>query len=586
MGPLFLLSGLANKGVVEMWKSGRVPGWALFVVLAGVVFPASSLGLWVSDGNPLCTATGNQYGPVSTSDDEGGVIVTWYDYRSGTTDVYAQRANASGAVQWALGGEALCKATGSQGSPKITSDGAGGAIVTWHDDRSGFSEVYAQRVDASGAVQWTADGVAICTSAGMPGYPAITSDGAGGAIVTWHDERSGWMKYDIYAQRVDASGVVQWAANGVALSRAFDSQFNPAITSDGAGGAIVTWEDFRNGSNHDIYARRVDASGAVQWAPNGVALCAAAGDQRNAAITSDDAGGAVVTWNDMRSGNYDIYVQRVDTSGDVKWATNGVALCTATGDGFGPVIMPDGESGAIVAWQDSRSGGNSDIYAQMVNASGGVEWASDGVALCTATGDQAGPTMTSDGAGGAIVTWVDHRSGADESSTDIYARRVSASGVVQWAPDGVALCTATGGQHGASIASDGADGALVTWDDGRSSNVDIYAQRIDGNGHLIDVGQREARVPASLLEQNVPNPFNPVTAIRFAVAEPGTVRLVVYDVGGRPVRVLVEGVRQASWHEATWDGRDDSGQAVASGVYVYQLERPGYTESKKMVLLR
>jgi hypothetical protein len=84
----------------------------------------------------------------------------------------------------------------------------------------------------------------------------------------------------------------------------------------------------------------------------------------------------------------------------------------------------------------------------------------------------------------------------------------------------------------------------------------------------------------------VPNPFNPVTKIRFSIAEPGWVRLVVYDVGGRPVRVLVDGERPASTYEVTWDGKDSAGRGIASGVYLYELEAPGYTGSKKMVLLK
>ena len=128
---------------------------------------------------------GDQYIPTITSDGAGGAIVTWEDSRSGNYDIYAQRVNASGAVQWTADGVALCTATGSQWAPTITSDGAGGAIVTWQDYRSGNYDIYAQRVNASGAVQWTADGVALCTATGYQGAPTITSDGAGGAIVTW-----------------------------------------------------------------------------------------------------------------------------------------------------------------------------------------------------------------------------------------------------------------------------------------------------------------------------------------------------------------------------------------------------------------
>ena len=70
----------------------------------------------------------------------------------------------------------------------------------------------------------------------------------------------------------------QWTADGVALCTAANDQINPQIVSDGSGGAIITWQDYRGG-NYDIYAQRVNASGAVQWTADGVAVCTAAYDQ-------------------------------------------------------------------------------------------------------------------------------------------------------------------------------------------------------------------------------------------------------------------------------------------------------------------
>jgi len=94
-------------------------------------------------------------------------------------------------------------------------------------------------------------------------------------------------------------------------------------------------------------------------------------------------------------------------------------------------------------------------------------------------------------------------------------------------------------------------------------------------------------VPAvTALEQNVPNPFNPLTVIRFAIASPGWVELRVHDVAGRFVRTLVEGVRTVGRYEVTWDGRDGGGVSVASGVYMYELKAPGCVEARKMVLLK
>lgn len=193
--------------------------------------------------------------PTIAPDGAGGAIVTWYDY-----DIYAQRLNASGAVQWTADGVALCTASGPQTDPVIVPDGTEGAIVTWHDFRSGTDEVYAQRVDASGAVQWTTNGVTICAAINDQGSPMIASDGAGGAIVTWHDYRSA-DNFEVYAQRVDTSGNVQWTADGVALCTATDHQTYPVIVSDSSGGAIIAWIADRD--DNDIYAQRITHQGNV-----------------------------------------------------------------------------------------------------------------------------------------------------------------------------------------------------------------------------------------------------------------------------------------------------------------------------------
>src|SRR5262245_62671206 len=96
----------------------------------------------------------------------------------------------------------LSTATGTQSDAAVVSDGAGGAIVAWMDFRNGNNDVFVQRVSAAGLPLWTADGVALCTAAGNQEFPKITSDGAGGAIVTWHDF-SNLVNFDIYAQRVE-----------------------------------------------------------------------------------------------------------------------------------------------------------------------------------------------------------------------------------------------------------------------------------------------------------------------------------------------------------------------------------------------
>jgi hypothetical protein len=83
-----------------------------------------------------------------------------------------------------------------------------------------------------------------------------------------------------------------------------------------------------------------------------------------------------------------------------------------------------------------------------------------------------------------------------------------------------------------------------------------------------------------------PNPFNPTTTIKFGVAKPEKVKLVVYDVAGRRVRTLVDEVKQPNRYTVVWDGTDDQGARQASGVYFYRMVTDSFEMTRKMVMLK
>jgi hypothetical protein len=88
------------------------------------------------------------------------------------------------------------------------------------------------------------------------------------------------------------------------------------------------------------------------------------------------------------------------------------------------------------------------------------------------------------------------------------------------------------------------------------------------------------------LFQNYPNPFNPATTISFSIDRAELVRLTVYDVTGRRIRTLVDGNRNPGRYSETWDGRNDQGRQVATGIYFYRLRAGSFSDVKKMVLIR
>lgn len=343
---------------------------------------------------PVCRATGAQSSQKLVSDGAGGAFVTWTDERNGTSnrDIYAHHLLASGVMDptWPVDGLAVCSQPNYQLASTMVADGMGGALLTWRDFRNGTDlDIYAQHLLASGVdPAWPADGVAICTAVGEQYYAFIVSDGSGGAIIPWMDLRNG-LNYDIYAQHLLASGVVDpvWPADGRALSTAENSQQNPLLVSDNAGGAIVVWQDYRGGTSLDLYAQRILASGVVDpaWPTDGRALCTATGDQTSHQAAPDGAGGVLVSWQDMRNGNNDIYAAHVLQSGvlDLAWPADGRALCTQASSQTGPGIATDGGGGGYVAWNDSRAGANTAVYVQHVAANGIVDpaWPLDGRAI-------------------------------------------------------------------------------------------------------------------------------------------------------------------------------------------------------------
>ena len=131
------------------------------------------------------------------------------------------------------------------------------------------------------------------------------------------------------------------------------------------------------------------------------------------------------------------------------------------------------------------------------------------------------------------------------------------------------------------------DSVFVRWPGG---GRDVFLDITPGQTMLLSqwtgtVGVEDTP-PTFRLLGNWPNPFNPSTRIAFELPAQGEIELVVFDVSGRRIAVLADGTWPAGRHIVDWDGRDESGRAVASGVYFYRLVAGKYIENKKMILLR
>ena len=206
----------------------------------------------------------------------------------------------------------------------------------------------------------------LCTAQNEQHFPALTTDGENGAIVAWSDARN--ANRDIFAQRIDATGDALWGVDGIPICDLPSSQSWPLMVSDANGGAILVWGDTRHG-NQDSYAQRIDASGNKLWDSEGIPVCTHPTLQDDLNAIADGKGGVIIAWEDWRNGNQDIYAQRIDSTGKPLWKANGVPVYRGDGDQYDPVLIADGEGGAIFAWWDISTP-DWNIFAQRLSADG------------------------------------------------------------------------------------------------------------------------------------------------------------------------------------------------------------------------
>lgn len=449
--------------------------------------------LWPQDGLPVIATDKYEVSPNLISDDAGGAIIVW----ESEGDLYAKRVDAFGYPVW---GDSparqpfvpISTAEHQQIMPQIVGDGYGGAIIVWEDyrnsDLKGEIDIYAQRISADGEVLWEQDGIPICDSTGSQFYPKIVGNDGGGAIIAWVDERikgakgggGGGGGLDLYISRIDPNGEPVWGKNGMLLESnirvIWDSDPFQLLYENGSG-AIIVWEEERDGIGDDfvdIYAQRVNHRGYLLWGANGTPITTAPHAQELPQLASDGDSGAIVVWQDHRDELdtfLNIYAQRINKDGYLKWE-NDIAVSAKTDNQERPRIVSDNQGGAIISWIDyrNRSTNNADIYAQRIGADGSLLWRPsapfEGISVCTVSDAQDFHTMIADGSGGATIVWQDGRN-KRPAFNDIYAQRLNPDGTSRWGQNGAPISMAIYDQIEPKVVNTTADGSIIVWADYR-----------------------------------------------------------------------------------------------------------------------
>ena len=110
-----------------------------------------------------------------------------------------------------------------------------------------------------------------------------------------------------------------------------------------------------------------------------------------------------------------------------------------------------------------------------------------------------------------------------------------------------------------------------------------FTLMVDG---VVGIRDRKMIPEEFVLQQNYPNPFNPSTTLRYGLPDDVTVSLVIYDIRGNLVKTFAPQSQVSGWYECTWNGIDDSGQPVSTGLYITKIQAGSFTRTIKMLYLK
>ena len=438
---------------------------------------------WQEGGAPIRQGLHVEWQRTGDANSDGTMLYAWSDCRNGIRDVIIQKVDKNGNNLWGDNGVVVVNAHGRQEDPQLVTDGNGGAYVIWmdyRDESDSEGDVYAQHVNSTGNIQWGNEGVALVDKSGQQSSPNICSDGAGGAFVIWKDNAESSYG-DIYATHLSSDGVIA-PGEGVSILTYQSYRSSPSLNTGGNGDAVMIWSDDRN-NDLDLYAQRISLNGntiVTNWGFDGKLVCDADGDQTSPRVSQYDGEETIITWEDERNGDTDAYYQILDVSGNETLQSNGVVACSGNWEIIKPRVKAE-NSIAYIVWEDRRNDFTSDIYAQKINSSGGVEWG-NGMEISIASGSQVQPRLTTDGNGGVYFVWEDQRN-SSTSGIDIYAQYVMSNNSVVHSENGLLICNANNLQFNPLVRNDGNQGAIIIWGDQRTGgSYSINMQHLESSG--------------------------------------------------------------------------------------------------------
>ena len=317
------------------------------------------------------------------------------------------------------------------------------------------------------------DGAPIRQGVHIEWYRTIAPGYSGEGIFVWSDTRYGMR--NIFAHKIDQDGNLLWGEEGTVVTDLPGRQEDPVAITDGAGGAFIAWVDYRFDAQGDIFLQHVDSTGEILLDSNGVALAQVVGKQITINMCTDSLGGVFITWQDKRSGvDDDIYGTHVSSDHVIVAPGNGVPIVTEGGNQNAKTIEYAGNNQAFTAWADFREGANADIYGQRLSMDMTAGFQDNGFPIAATNEQELKPRATYINNNTTFLAW----KRGDEDSKVLY-QFINQDGIVFSDPKPISNNLAL--QTAPRVKRNSLGEVFVNWKDLRDDPIDgdQYFQKIN-----------------------------------------------------------------------------------------------------------
>ncbi len=522
-------------------------------------------------------SVGRRWAPAAQFRSAGRYGLAWTEYNNGDADITFMAFDTTGNRLFTTERQLNDDVTGAPAArPSVVNTDSFRDLIAFVSRRNDDGDIYSSCVSHAGVMQYGNQRVNQDTGLNLQAEPHAAK-APEGVLVVWLDGRAvnGSTGQRIFGRFGSRYG--QFTASEFMISDSGQSavKSSPKAIMTATGRGLVVWFDERNG-NAQVYGRWLTTSGQLDGAEFLISTPASDLSNTFLQVGVDSLSRFYVVWLDAG-------VAPPAVKG--KWYNSNQSLggsfsynSTPVGVTINELSAAVNDSGLISLLWTGDDDTSRKLYLTVINRTGAV------VRSAAEITDHAGasptePSLSVDEHSYRCATWIDRR----EGTRRVYYQILTDQFLPIGANQPISSATPEFMETPVTYATHGR--AWFAWADPRQDGLNIY-------GNLVvylptDAPDDHVTVPSSfVLGQNYPNPFNPSTEIRFTLPSRAPSRLVVFNLLGQEVRVLSDKTLTAGEHRVTWDGADNQGNHVASGVYLYRLTAGSSSQTKKMLLVK